>query len=681
MSKSQLEQLCVNTLRTLSMDAVQNANSGHPGMPMGMADVAYVLWTEFLRHNPKNPEWVDRDRFILSAGHGSMLLYSLLHLTGYDLSLNEIKNFRQWQSKTPGHPEYGMTPGVETTTGPLGQGFANGVGMAIAESFLSEKFNKPQSTIIDHYVYAIVSDGDLMEGISQEAASIAGHLKLGKLIYFYDDNNITIDGSTDLSFTENRLKRFEANGWHIQQINGHDRDAVRQAIKNAKAHTDQPSIISCKTQIGYGSPNKQGSASSHGTPLGKDEIKLSKQFFGYPSLDPFHVPVDVKKHFRNAIVTGSKLEQDWNCMVDNFQNDNPEDAKLFHSCLENTVMNWDEILPDFSPDKTGMATRKASGEILKQLSNFIPNLFGGSADLSPSNNTQIDTIPYSSENRTGRYVHYGVREHAMVSMINGINLHKGLKPYGGTFLIFSDYCRPAIRLAALSKIPTVLVFTHDSIGLGEDGPTHQPIEQIASLRLIPNTYVLRPADANETAYCWKIALNRSNGPSILALTRQNVPTIDRTRFVNANGTEKGAYIIANSDKPCPDAIIIGTGSEVALAIKSREQLLSQGIDVRVVSMPCQELFRKQSREYKDSVLPRSVSARVSVEAGTTRGWEEWIGSNGRVVGIDHFGGSAPFETLYKEFGITADNISKQVLHSIETVRKNEAEEVKSNPLI
>lgn len=665
MNHSQLEQLCVNTIRSLSVDAVQKANSGHPGLPMGMADVAFVLWTEFLRHNPENPYWIDRDRFILSAGHGSMLLYSLLHLTGYNLSVEELKNFRQWSSKTPGHPEYGHTPGVETTTGPLGQGFANGVGMAVAETFLAEKFNKPNHPVIDHYVYAIVSDGDLMEGISQEAASLAGHLKLGKLIYFYDDNNITIDGSTDLSFTEDRLKRFEAYDWHVQQIDGHDRNAIREAIIAAKTVNDKPSLISCKTLIGFGSPNKQGSEASHGAPLGEEEIKLTKERYEFPSLEPFHIPLEVKNHFRNAIDKGNQLENNWNRLFEKFQSYDPDGAKSFHSYLEGTVINWDNILPQFDADVKGMATRKASGEILKRLSATIPNLFGGSADLTPSNNTLIDSRPYSAENRTGRYVHYGVREHAMVSMLNGINLHKGLKPYGGTFLIFSDYCRPAIRLAALSKIPTILVFTHDSVGLGEDGHTHQPIEQIASLRLIPNTYVLRPADANETVYCWKIALSRTDGPSILALSRQDLPTVDRTIAGPANGTEKGAYILVDANKTKPDAIIIATGSEIDLALKTRKHLLSENIDVRVVSMPCMEIFRNQSAEYKERVLLTEVTARVSIEAGVTRGWEEWVGNKGRMIGINHFGASAPFETIYKEFGLTTNRVSEEVLASIE----------------
>lgn len=668
MTDSRLEQQSVNTLRTLSMDAVQKANSGHPGMPMGMADVAYVLWTEYLRHNPNNPDWMNRDRFILSAGHGSMLLYSLLHLTGYDLSLEELKNFRQWNSRTPGHPEYGMTPGVETTTGPLGQGFANGVGMAVAETFLAAKFNTGNTKIVDHYTFGIVSDGDLMEGISQEAASLAGHLKLGKLVYFYDDNNITIDGSTDLSFTEDRLKRFEANGWYIQQVNGHDRDAIRKAIEAAKANTDKPSIISCKTRIGYGSPNKQGSASSHGAPLGDEEIKLTKESYQFPSLEPFFIPEEVKKNFRKAIENGKCFEQEWHQAVNELQESSPESVKEFKSFNNDLEIDWDDVLPVFPADGKGMATRKASGETLKRLSGAIPNLFGGSADLSPSNNTQIDSQPYSADNRTGRYLHYGVREHAMVSMMNGINLHKGLRPYGGTFLIFSDYCRPAIRLAALSKIPTTLVFTHDSVGLGEDGPTHQPIEQLASLRLIPNTYVLRPADANETAMCWKIAMSRTDGPSILALTRQAVPTVDRSSTAAASGVEKGAYILADSEKRIPDVIIIGTGSEVTLALEAKEKLKAQDIDARVVSMPCHELFREQSAEYKEKVLPEEVTTRVSIEAGVTQGWQEWVGNRGRTIGIDHFGASAPYSTIFKEFGITADRVVEEVLECHEAIK-------------
>lgn len=651
-----LEQRCVHALRTLSMDAVQKANSGHPGMPMGMADVAFVLWTEFLKHNPRNPKWPDRDRFVLSAGHGSMLLYSLLHLTGYDLGLNELKNFRQWNSLTPGHPEVGLTPGVETTTGPLGQGFANGVGMALAEAHLAARFNRDGNHPVNHFTYAIVSDGDLMEGVSQEAASLAGHLKLGKIIYFYDDNKITIDGSTDLAFTEDVKKRFEAYGWHCIGIDGHDRDAIRKATKQAQSVTDKPSLILCRTHIGFGSPNKQDTADSHGSPLGDEEIRLTKKAYGLDPDAQFHIDDDVLDFYRQAIQKGEAAEAAWKTGFDAYGKEHPELAKGFTDAIERKLPNLDEVLPVFDADPKGMATRKASGTTLNALTKAIPSLIGGSADLSPSNNTRAGGMDVLNPgNFAGRYIHFGVREHAMGSMMNGMALHGGIIPFGGTFLIFSDYCRPAIRLAALSHIPVVYVFTHDSIGLGEDGPTHQPIEHLASLRAMPNALVLRPADANETAYAWKAALSKTDGPSILALTRQNLPVLDRTKLGHADGTLKGAYILSDCDG-APDIILMASGSEVEIALNAAAQLESDGHKVRVVSMPSMELFAKQPAAYRDEVLPPQVTCRVAVEAGVAMGWERWTGNPDAIVALDRFGASAPYETLYKELGITPEAV-------------------------
>ena len=657
-----LEQRCVHTIRTLSIDGVQKANSGHPGMPMGMADVAFVLWTEFLKHNPHNPKWTDRDRFVLSAGHGSMLLYSLLHLTGYDLSLDELKNFRQWNSLTPGHPEVGLTPGVETTTGPLGQGFANGVGMALAEAHLAARYNKNIEPI-NHFTYAIVSDGDLMEGISQEAASLAGHLKLGKLIYYYDDNKITIDGSTDLAFTENVQKRFEAYGWHCIKIDGHDRDAIRKATTEAQNVANKPSLILCRSHIGFGSPNKQDTSGSHGSPLGDDEIRLTKQAYGSDPDKTFHIEDDVLAYFRKVAEKGEKAEAEWNRTFETYTKAHPDLASELMNTLNRKLPDFKSVLPQFSADTKGLATRSASGKTLDALTKAIPALIGGSADLSPSNNTKTGALDIlNPDNYAGRYIHYGIREHAMGSMMNGMNLHGGVIPYGGTFLIFSDYCRPAIRLAALSHIPSIFVFTHDSIGLGEDGPTHQPIEHLAALRAMPNLLVLRPADANETAYAWQIALEKTDGPSVLALTRQNLPIVDRSVYGDASGTLKGAYILKDSDST-PDIILMGSGSEVFIALEAAHQLTAEGHNVRVVSMPSMELFAKQPASYRDSVLPPKVTNRVAIEAGVAMGWERWTGRYESVVALDRFGASAPYETLYKELGLTAESvIDKAKMH-------------------
>jgi transketolase len=639
------------------MDAVQKANSGHPGMPMGMADAAYVLWTKFLKHNPKNPQWFDRDRFILSAGHGSMLLYSLLHLTGYDVSLDEIKNFRQLGSITPGHPEYGMTPGVETTTGPLGQGFGTGVGMAMAEAYLADKFNKSDFNIVDHFTYAIVSDGDLMEGISHEAASLAGHLKLKKLIYLYDSNQISIDGSTDLAFTDDTRKRFESYGWDVQTIDGHDRDEIEKAILAAQK-TDTPSLIECKTHIGFGSPNKQDTADSHGSPLGEEEIRLTKEKLGVDPDQKFHIDDDVLNEFRKAVERGTELESEWDNLFSDYEKSNPEDGKSFKKYSSRTLPdNWDEILPNFETDEKGMATRKASGLVINELADHIPQMIGGSADLTGSNKTDMDGKGiYSADNYSGRNIHYGVREHAMGAALNGMALHGGLIPFGGTFLVFSDYNKPAIRIAGLSKIPSIFVFTHDSIGLGEDGPTHQPIEHLASLRATPNVNVIRPADANETAIAWKSAIQKDDGPSLLVLTRQNLPTVDRSKYAPVSGAEKGAYILKKEAGDLPDLILIATGSEVQLVLDAAEKLEAEGESVRVVSMPCWEIFEEQPKSYRNEVLPTEVIKRISVEAGATLGWHKWVGTEGITMGIDRFGESAPYEEVYEHLGLTVEKI-------------------------
>lgn len=661
MSTKAFDELCVNTIRTLSMDAVQAAESGHPGMPMGMADAAYVLWTQFLKHDPSHPDWYDRDRFILSAGHGSMLLYSLLHLTGYDLSLEELKNFRQWGSKTPGHPEYGLTPGVETTTGPLGQGFATGVGMAMAERHLASTYNTEQHAVTDHFTYGIVSDGDLMEGISHEAASLAGHLKLGKIIYLYDANEISIDGSTDLAYTEDAVKRFESYGWHVQKIDGHDRDAVAEAIENAQKEQGKPSLIVCRTHIGYGSPNKQDSAASHGAPLGEEELAKTKENLGWDPSRKFFIPEEVLTHFRKAKEKGSKYYSQWQSEFEEYKKVSGKLAQRFEQGLKRNIgESIDEWLPVFGTSEKGMATRASSGKVINAIAGQIPSMVGGSADLTGSNKTWIDEAEvFNAENYSGRNIHYGVREHAMGAAMNGMALHGGIIPFGGTFLIFSDYCRPAIRIAALSHIPSIFVFTHDSIGLGEDGPTHQPIEHLASLRAMPNTLVLRPGDANEVSWAWKAALEHTDGPSLITLTRQGIPTLDRETYASASGLMQGAYILSDSNKETPDAILIGTGSELQLALKAQQELAKDGIDGRVVSMPSWELFEAQDAGYRETVLPASVKARVSIEAASTFGWERWVGSEGKAIGIDRFGASAPYEEIYQHLGLTKERLVEE----------------------
>jgi len=659
-----VDDLCVNTIRVLSAECVEKANSGHPGMPMGAAPMAYVLWTKFLKHNPGHPAWFNRDRFVLSAGHGSMLLYSLLYLTGYDLPLSELVRFRQWESKTPGHPEVGLTPGVETTTGPLGQGFANGVGMAMAERFLAATFNRPGYEIINHFTYAIVSDGDLMEGISHEAASLAGHLGLGKLIYLYDDNHISIEGSTDLAFTEKRTTRFEAYGWHVQQVeDGNDLDAIEKAIVAAQKETRKPSLIAVRTHIGYGSPNKQDKASAHGEPLGKEELRLTKQKLAWPLESEFSVPDEALKVFRAAVQQGKAEEAKWGSLLEAYRKAFPDAGKELDRWTRGALPEgWEKDIPGFPADPKGLATRAASGIVLNALAKTIRNLVGGSADLAPSNQTLIKGEgDFQAEHFGGRNLRFGVREHGMGGILNGMALHGGLIPYGGTFLIFSDYMRPAIRLAALMHLKVIYVFTHDSIGLGEDGPTHQPVEQLAALRAIPNLTILRPCDASETAEAWRFALSHQNGPVALALTRQGVPVLDRSVFAPAAGLQRGAYVLADSAKGRPDLLLIASGSEVHLAIEAAAKLEQQGVSSRLISMPSWELFDKQSESYCRDVLPPEIKARIAIEAGRTQGWWRYVGEKGDVVGLDHFGASAPYKVLYEKFGITTDRVVQKAL--------------------
>ena len=666
------DETCINTIRMLSADGVEKANSGHPGMPMGAAAIAYVLWTRFLHHNPTNPKWADRDRFVLSAGHGSMLLYSLLHLTGYDLSLEELKNFRQWESKTPGHPEYSLTPGVETTTGPLGQGFANGVGMAITERFQAAHFNRPGHDIVAHYTYGIAGDGDMMEGLSHEAASLAGHLGLGKLIYFYDDNHISIEGSTDIAFTEDRTARFEAYGWHVQKVeDGNSVDDLENAILRAQQETERPSLIAVRTHIGYGSPNKQDNAVAHGEPLGAEELKLTKENLGWPLDPPFFIDDEVLRHFRQGLQKGKEFENQWKARLDSYQKAYPELGREFRDWLDGKLPDgWDKDIPSFPADPKGTATRVTSGVVLNAIATRVPNLIGGSADLAPSNKTWInDSMDFQPGSYDGRNLHFGVREHGMGSILNGMALHGGVIPYGGTFLIFSDYMRPAIRLAALMGLRVIFVFTHDSIGLGEDGPTHQPIEHLAALRAIPNLTVIRPCDANETVEAWKIAVGSTNGPVALALTRQGLPVLDRNTFASATNLSKGGYTLMDTQDGRADVILIGTGSEVHIAIDAAKQLEDKGLGVRVVSMPSWELFEKQSEAYRLEVLPSEIKARVAVEAGIPQGWHRYVGKEGEVVGLNHFGASAPAKILYKKFGITADRVVERALTLIDPDKK------------
>lgn len=659
MTDAKLQERAINAIRFLSADAIQKAKSGHPGLPMGAAAMAYALWTRHLRFNPHNPEWWDRDRFVLSGGHGSMLLYSLLHLTGYDVSMEDLKNFRQWGSKTPGHPENHCTPGVEVTTGPLGQGFANCIGLAIAESHLAASFNKPNYNIVDHHIYAIVTDGDLMEGLSSEAASLAGHLKLGKIVMLYDDNHISIDGSTDITFTEDRGARFEAFGWHVQHVkDGNDVDAIDEAIKKAKKDP-RPSIIVCRTHIGFGMPNKQDTAKAHGEPPGDEELDGAKKNLDW-SLEPrFFVPDDVREYYTKVGSTGIQVENDWNTKFEKYSKDNPELAAEFSRRMKGELtQDWDKGLPVFPTNDGGMATRAASGKVINALAQNLPELIGGSADLTPSNKTWIDGSPsFQPESPEGRNIHFGVREHAMGATVNGMAAHGGVIPYSATFLVFSDYMRPSIRLSALSNLGSIWVFTHDSIGVGEDGPTHQPIEHFAALRAIPKLIVLRPGDANEVTEAWKIAIARRDGPTLMALTRQKVPVLDREKYNSASGTAMGAYVLADLGEN-PEIILLASGSEVGLIVKAAEQLHNDGISVRVVSFPSWELFEKQSQEYQDSVLLPEVKARLAVEAGVSQGWKRWIGDSGTTLCIDKFGASAPGNVLFEKYGFTVENVVK-----------------------
>ena len=673
---AELDNLCINTIRFLAVDAVQKANSGHPGMPMGAAPMAYVLWTRFLRHSPANPGWFNRDRFVLSAGHGSMLLYSLLHLTGYDLPLEQIQQFRQWGSITPGHPERGVVPGVEVTTGPLGQGFGNGVGMAIAEAYLSARYNRPDFEIIDHFTYALVSDGDLMEGVASEAASLAGHWKLGKLIYLYDDNHITLGASTELTFTEDCLKRFEAYGWHAQTVpDGNDLEAIDMAIRSAREETGRPSLIAVRTHIGYGSPHKQDTFAAHGSPLGEEEVKLAKQNLRWPLEPPFYVPEEAKKHFRQAVERGREAEAEWNERLSTYEKEYPEPAdELQRLIVKKMPKDWDTAIPQFPADAKGLATRVALGKVMTAVSPALPGLIGGSADLNPSTYTELNSMGnFENPDKAvddqqgaaeggwsyeGRNLHFGVREHAMGAIVNGLAAHGGILPFSATFLIFSDYMRPTIRLAALSGLHVIYALTHDSIGLGEDGPTHQPVEHLASLRAIPRLIVIRPGDANETAVAWRVTVETRNRPVALILTRQNVPTIDRKHFAAAEGLRRGAYILADAAHGKPALILIASGSEVSLIVAALPEIKKMNIPVRLVSMPSWELFDEQPREYHDFVLPPSVTARLAVEAGATQGWHRYVGDRGNIIGVDCFGASAPGPILMHEYGFTVEAICR-----------------------
>ncbi|MEP7376863.1 MAG: transketolase [Chitinophagaceae bacterium] len=656
-----IEQTGINTVRILAADAVQKANSGHPGTPMGLAPIGHVLWTDSMNYNPQNPEWANRDRFILSAGHACMLQYSFLYLTGYNVTLEDIKNFRQLHSKTAGHPEYGLLAGIEVTTGPLGQGFANGVGFAIAQKYIAARYNMPGFDIFNYKIYAICSDGDMMEGVTAEAASLAGHLQLGNIIYLYDDNHITIEGNTDLAFNEDVPKRFEAYGWHVQVLaDGNDTDALSEAIRNAQQETDRPSLIKVRTHIGYGSPNKQDTASAHGSPLGEDEVKLVKQNFGFDPDKYFEIPDEVLNYYRNAGKRGIKKERSWNELYKSYKEKYPELANEYELLTAGRLpQGWKEKLPVFKAGEEKLATRKASGKVLNAIADYLPALVGGSADLAPSTNTDLEKYKsFSATNRNGRIFHFGIREHAMGAILNGIALSKCIIPYGATFLIFSDYMRPPIRLAAIMKIRPIFIYTHDSIRLGEDGTTHQPVEQLIGLRSVPNLMVIRPADANETAHAWRVALEHSGGPVALILTRQAIPVIDQEKYTKANELERGAYILSESEKT-PQIILIGTGSEVQLVIAAQEKLKEQNIAARVVSMPSWELFDKQDETYKEKIFPKILRKRLAVEAGSPLGWCRYVTDEGDVIGINQFGESAPGEEVMKEYGFTVENIVKR----------------------
>ncbi len=657
LTQTEIEQLGINTIRTLAIDAIQKANSGHPGMPMGCAPIAYLLYTKIMKHNPSNPKWFNRDRFVLSAGHGSMLLYSILHLTGYGISLDDIKNFRQWGSITPGHPEFGMTPGVETTTGPLGQGFANAVGMAAAQKYLQAKFNKENYELINNKIYVIAGDGCLMEGISHEAASFAGHNKLDSIIVFYDNNKITIDGSTSLACSDDVQKRFESYGWYAQKVEDVNNLAeLEKAVKNAQSSKGKPSIIITSTHIGFGSPNKQDKESAHGSPLGEEEVKLTKRNLGWDENAQFYIPEEVSKMFASMRIKFENYEAQWNKLFEKYSAEYPAEAELFGNITSgNFGTEWKNKMPKFEDLSKKLATRAASGKVINSIAPAMVSLFGGSADLAPSNNTKIDGEPsFSPENYGGRNLHFGIREHAMGAMMNGMYMYGGIIPYGGTFLVFSDYMRHSLRIASLSHLKVVYVFTHDSIGLGEDGPTHQPVEHVASLRSIPNMTVIRPADANETAYAWQAALE-NNGPTSLILSRQALPVYDRSKLAPAEGVLKGGYVMKDS-AAAPQIILMATGSEIELALEAAEKLESENIPVRVVNLASWELFEKQSEEYKNSVLPREIKAKLSIEAGVKLGWKEYTGTYGDSISIEKYGASAPDKVLFEKYGFTVDNV-------------------------
>jgi transketolase len=676
MGQPQLEQLAVNTIRFLAADAVQQANSGHPGLPMGAAPMAYVLWTRYLKHSPSNPRWPDRDRFVLSAGHGSMLLYALLHLTGYDLSLDDIKAFRQWGSRTPGHPEHDLTPGVEATTGPLGQGLSNSVGLAIGEAHLAARYNRPGHEVVDHHTWVLASDGDLMEGVASEACSLAGHLGLGKLNVLYDQNHISLSGTTSLTFTEDVAARFTAYGWHVQQVaDGTDLAKIDAALAAARAVTLQPSIVIVRTIIGYGAPHKQNTFEVHGAALGPEELRAAKQNLGWPTEPLFWIPPEVEAHFRTAIARGQQAERDWNARLRAYREAHPDlGRELARRLAGELPEGWDADLPSFAPDPKGLATRKASEGVMQHLATKLPELMGGSADLNPStftwlkNEGDFEPTWRSSDGAQGRAggpwgpdgrnLHFGVREHAMGSCVNGLALHGGFIPYGSTFLVFSDYMRPAVRLSALGALGTVWVYTHDSVGLGEDGPTHQPVEHYAALRAIPKLLFIRPGDANETTWAWRVAVENRHRPTALALTRQNVPTLDRGRFASAEGLRRGAYVL-NPDVEQPDVVLMATGSELGLIVAAESLLAGRGIRARLVSMPCWELFDEQDAAYRDAVLPPALGARLAVEAGVSLGWHRWVGSHGALVTLDRFGASAPGSRVMAELGFTAERVAER----------------------
>lgn len=660
MEAKNLIQKSIDTVRVLAADAVQKADSGHPGTPMALAPLGHVLWSEAMHYNPKNPDWVNRDRFVLSCGHACMLQYSYLYLTGYKISLDDIKKFRQLHSITAGHPEYGLTPGIEVTTGPLGQGFANGVGMAIAQQYMAARYNQPDFNIFDYHIYAICSDGDLMEGVSAEAASLAGHLGLGNLIYFYDSNHITIEGNTDLAFDEDVSKRFEAYGWHVQNLPDiNDLNAVSKAIKNAKKETDRPSLIKVRSIIGYGSPNKHNSAAAHGSPLGKDEVCLVKENFGFDPDKDFIVPEKVLDFYRKAGKKSAKKEEEWNELYKNYKKRHPDLAKEYEDITAGKLSEgWEKKLPVFEAG-TDLATRKASGKTLNAIAEYLPQLIGGSADLSPSTDTHLEAYQsFSAKHRDGRNFHFGIREHAMGAVLNGMALSNYLIPYGATFLIFSDYMRPPLRLAAIMKIRQIMVFTHDSIALGEDGTTHQPVEQLIGLRSVLNMTVIRPADANETAQAWRVAIEHTDGPVAIVLTRQGIPIIDQKKYAKAKNLEKGAYILSDSEGE-PDLILIASGSEVQLILAAQEELKKSKINARVVSMPCWNLFDQQSDDYREKVFPKHLRKRLAVEAGSSLGWIKYTTDDGDVIGIDKFGESAPGEEVMKEYGFTVENVMKR----------------------